>query len=213
MKLRCLVVEDQVMFLELLVVMLGTVPHVEVVATATDVQEGILALERHRPDLGIFDLLLPGGSGLQLAQRAKELVPGIECILLTAQPDHPELGPEEVKCFRKIVDKVRAFDVLLREIDAIFNEKFPSLERADAADPVGFLTAREFEIFALIGRGHTNKNIAAELFISQRTVETHRKTIARKLKASGSDLVRVAALHGRVPRRPAASPAARGNLS
>ncbi|MEI8313704.1 MAG: response regulator, partial [Verrucomicrobiota bacterium] len=93
MKLRCLVVEDQLMFLELLVVTLKTVPYIEVVATATSVQEGLLAVEHHKPDLGIFDLVLPGGDGLQLAQKAKELVPGIECILLTAQPGQVEWSP------------------------------------------------------------------------------------------------------------------------
>jgi len=185
------------MFLELLVVTLKTVPYIEVVATATSVQEGILAAGRHRPDLGIFDLVLPGGNGLQLAQKAKELVPEIECILLTADPGQVERSPELGKCFRTIVDKVRAFDVLLREMEVLFKEKVPLSERGDAADPVGLLTPREFEVFERIGQGHISKKIAAELFISRHTVESHRKAISRKLKASGSDLVRVAALHGR----------------
>ena len=199
MKLRCLVVEDQLMFLELLVATLKTVPYIEVVATATSVQEGLLAVEHHRPDLGIFDLVLPGGDGLQLAQKAKELVPGIECILLTAQPGQVEWSPELAKCFRAIVDKVRAFDVLLREVDSLLKEKFPALENAAATDPTLLLTPREFEIFQLVGHGHGNKQIAAELFISQRTVESHRKAISRKLKSSGADLVRTAALYCQRP--------------
>jgi len=199
MKLRCLVVEDQLMFLELLVVTLKTIPGLEVVATATSVQEGLLAVEKHQPDLGIFDLIIPGGDGLQLAQKAKELLPGIECILLTAQPGQIQWSPELGKCFRAIVDKVRAFDVLLREIDIILREKFPSLENEAGSDPDSLLTSREFEIFQLIGLGHINKQIAAELFISPRTVESHRKAISRKLKSSGSELVRKAALHGQRP--------------
>lgn len=199
MKLRCLVVEDQLMFLELLVVTLKTIPGLEIVATATSVQEGLLAVEKHRPDLGIFDLIIPGGDGLQLAQKAKEMLPGIECILLTAQPGQIEWSPELGKCFRAIVDKVRAFDVLLREIDMILKEKFPSLENEAGSDPDSLLTSREFEIFQLIGLGHINKQIAAELFISPRTVESHRKAISRKLKSSGSELVRKAALHGQRP--------------
>ena len=194
MKLRCLVVEDQLMFLELLVVTLKTVPYIEVVATATSVQEGLLAVERHQPDLGIFDLVLPGGDGLLLAQKAKELVPGIECILLTAQPGQVEWSPELAKCFRAIVDKVRAFDVLLQEVDSLLKEKFPALENAAGTDPAHLLTPREFEIFRLVGHGHGNKQIAAELFISQRTVESHRKAISRKLKSSGAELVRTAAI-------------------
>ena len=198
MKLRCLVVEDQLMFLELLVVTLKTVPYIEVVATATTVQEGLLAVEHHKPDLGIFDLVLPGGDGLQLARKAKELVPGIECILLTAQPGQVEWSPELAKCFRAIVDKVRAFDVLLREVDALLKEKFPELKNAAGTDPAHLLTPREFEIFQLVGHGHGNKRIAAELFISQRTVESHRKAISRKLKSSGAELVRTAALYSRM---------------
>ena len=198
MKLRCLVVEDQLMFLELLVATLKTVPHIEIVATATSVQEGLLAVERHKPDLGIFDLVLPGGAGLKLAQRAKSIVPGIECILLTAQPGQIEWSEELGKCFRAIVDKVRAFDVLLHEVDAILNEKFPALKNTAGTDPTILLTPREFEIFQMIGQGRINKQIAAELFISQRTVESHRKSISRKLQSSGSELVRTAALYSRM---------------
>ena len=199
MKLRCLVVEDQLMFLELLVVTLKTVPYLEVVATATSVQEGLLAVEHHKPDLGIFDLVLPGGDGLQLAQKAKELVPGIECILLTAQPGQVEWSPELGKCFRAIVDKVRAFDVLLREVDAIFKEKFSTLENASGTDPTHLLTPREFELFQLIGQGYANKQIAAQMFISPRTVESHRKSISRKLRSSGAGLVRTATLYCQRP--------------
>jgi len=205
MKLRCLLVEDQLMFLELLVVTLKMIPGLEVVATATSVQEGLLAVEKHQPDLGIFDLVIPGGDGLQLAQKAKEMRPGLECILLTAQPGQIEWSPELGKCFRAIVDKVRAFDVLLREIDMILREKFPSLESEAGTDPDSLLTSREFEIFQLIGLGHINKQIAGELFISPRTVESHRKAISRKLKSSGSELVRKAALHGRRPSTQAGS--------
>ena len=199
MKLRVLIVEDQVMFLELLVSTLKTIPYIEVVATATSVQEGILAAERHKPDLGIIDLLLPGGSGLEVAQKARELAPGIQCLLLTAQPGRVEWSSELSGCVRKIVDKVRAFDVLHSEIDAIIKEKFPRLVEDAPADPRAALTRREFEIFQLIGRGLINKQIAADLFISQRTVESHRKAISRKLHSSGSDLVRTAALYSRRP--------------
>ncbi|MEI6278801.1 MAG: response regulator transcription factor [Verrucomicrobiae bacterium] len=199
MKLRCLVVEDQLMFLELLVVTLQTVPHIEVVATASSVQEGLLAVERHKPDLGIFDLVLPGGNGLLLAQKAKELAPGIECILLTAQPGRIARSPEIGTCFRAIVDKVRAFDVLLREVDAVLREKFPSLKNPALTDPGLLLTPREFEVFQLVGQGLGNKQIAAGLFISLRTVESHRKAISRKLKSSGAELVRAAALYRHRP--------------
>jgi DNA-binding CsgD family transcriptional regulator len=56
------------------------------------------------------------------------------------------------------------------------------------------LTQREEEIFALIGRGQSSREIAAQLHLSQRTVETHRKNIVAKLGVSGSELVRMAAL-------------------
>lgn len=199
MKLRCLVVEDQLMFLELLVVTLKTVPYIEVVATATSVQEGLLAVEHHRPDLGIFDLVIPGGDGLQLARKSKELVPEIECILLTALPGQIAWSPELGKCFRAIVDKVRAFDVLLREVDALLKEKYPGQQGGGPADPAALLTPREFEIFKLVGHGQGNKQIAAGLFISQRTVESHRKAISRKMKSSGAELVRAAALYCQRP--------------
>jgi len=199
MKLRVLIVEDQVMFLELLVAALKTIPSIEVVATATSVQEAILAVGHHKPALAIIDLLLPGGSGLEVAQKAKELSPGIQCLLLTAQPGRVEWSSELSGCVRKIVDKVRAFDVLHREIDAIIQENFLRLGEDAPVVPGDVLTRREFEVFELIGQGLINKQIAAGLFISQHTVESHRKAIARKLRTSGSDLVRTAALYSRRP--------------
>jgi len=197
MKIRCLIVEDQLMFLELLVATLKTVPRLAVVATATNMKDGLLALEQHKPDLGIFDLFIPGGNGMKLAKIAKETVPGFECILLTAQPDQVESNPDPKKRVRAIVDKVRAFDVLLGEIDALIKERFPTLKTAARSDPGLLLTPRELEVFHRLGQGYGNKQIAAELFVALNTVESHRKSISRKLRCSGSELVRTAALYCR----------------
>ena len=194
------------MFLELLVATLRTVPHVEVVATASTVRDGIEAVERHRPDLGIFDLVLPDGNGLKLLRRAKEISPGLECILLTAQVDLIRRTRESCEGCRAVVDKVGAFDNLLREVDCILREKRPSLLKTAAPDPRSVLTPRELGVFHLIGMGLLNKQIAGELRISQGTVESHRKSICRKLGTCGSELVRVAAFHGqRLPPQAQAS--------
>ena len=85
MALRCVVVEDQVMFLQLLVAMLRTQPNLEVVATAQGVGEAIAVCAGHVPDLLILDLALPDGDGLDVLQflRQQEEPPAV--IVLSGQ--------------------------------------------------------------------------------------------------------------------------------
>ena len=192
-KKRALIVEDQTMFQQLLVGMLRVESNLEVVATAASVSEAKNALDQHEIDLLLLDLSLPDGDGLLILSHALKRQPGIQCIILSGQANQ-FLCPEK---FRKnicsIVDKAQAYAHLQRALQ-LFNGVGTKQENSPP-DPAKSLSKREYEVFLLIGKGYQSKEIAEQLSISPLTVETHRKTIGRKLRSQGIELVRVATIH------------------
>jgi DNA-binding NarL/FixJ family response regulator len=195
--LRCLIVEDQVMFLQLLCKMLQGLPGLKVVGTATSRHGGLEACRRHRPDILILDLALPDGEGLAVASFLRLLQPQAKAVVLSAQAAS-FVCPEELQpMLLGVVDKTSAFETLRQVVEAAVRDGGANPVASEAVDR---LTSRQQEIFSLIGRGLSNKAIAASTGLALATVETHRKAIARHLNCSGAELVRRAALHlGRVP--------------
>lgn len=191
--LRCVVVEDQVMFLQLLVAMLRTLPGLEVVATARGVAEGIEVCRAHQPGLLILDLALPDGDGVEVMTALAEQDPhGSPPVIVLSGQASSFVCPRRLRPrVRAVVDKTRAYDDLRSEVQRLLG---PQPDEPASAEPRGRLTAREREVFGLIGKGCTNRAIAAQLGLSLRTVETHRKNITGKLGAKGGELVRLAAL-------------------
>jgi len=185
--LRCLIVEDQVMFLELLQRLLEGQPGLEVVATAASAATGIAACRLHRPDLVILDLSLADGDGLPVLAALAQWCPRAKAVVLSAQAAG-FVCPEALEpLLLGVVDKTATFDTLLR----VIQELLPMAEPGRSALS---LTPAQQRIYALIGLGLSNKQIASRLALSVATVETHRKAIARRLGLSGAELVRSAAL-------------------
>ncbi|MFZ9229144.1 MAG: response regulator [Prochlorococcaceae cyanobacterium] len=186
-QLRCLIVEDQVMFLELLQRLLEAQPELEVVATAASARAGIAACRLHRPDLVILDLSLADGDGLPVLEEMAQWCPHAKAVVLSAQAAG-FICPEALEpLLLGVVDKTATFDTLLR----VIQELLPTADLGRAAES---LTPAQQRVYALIGLGLSNKQIANKLELSVATVETHRKAIARRLGRSGAELVRSAAL-------------------
>ena len=195
MALRCVVVEDQVMFLQLLVAMLRTQPNLEVVATAQGVEEALAVCAEHDPDLLILDLALPDGDGLSVVQALSHSEQPPVVIVLSGQASSFVCPRELTPLVQAVVDKTRAYADLSTEIQRLLRCTGQQEESAaSGAALLSTLTLRERQVFSLIGKGHTNRAIADLLGLSVRTVETHRKRITVKLGAKGGDLVRLAAL-------------------
>ncbi len=185
--LRCLIVEDQLMFLELLQRLLERQPGLEVVATASTVAAGVAACRLHRPDLLILDLTLADGDGLPVLASLGQWSPAGRAVVLSAQAAG-FVCPEPVQpLLLAVIDKTATFDSLT----AVIAELLPAPPGAIDLSP---LTPQQQRIFALIGQGLSNKLIARQLGLSVATVETHRKAIARRLGLSGAELVCNAAL-------------------
>jgi DNA-binding NarL/FixJ family response regulator len=200
--LRCVVVEDQVMFLQLLVAMLRGHEGVDVVGTALTVAEGKAVCLQKLPDVLILDLALPDGRGLEVAETLHAVAPTARVIVLSGEASSFVCPVPLRPMVHAVVDKTRAYGTLSQEIGELCRQRRASAGVSAASADGGEsevplqrrLTEREDEIFALIGRGRSSREIAAQLHLSQRTVETHRKNIIAKLGVSGPELVRLAAL-------------------
>jgi len=191
--IRCILVEDQVMFSQLLAAVMKTMDGVEVVAAASTVREGKKAIKETPADLLIVDLGLPDGSGLELVDYVARQRLGLKIIVLTGQPQLVTDARIKSQKIFAVVDKMSAFKELRLRIPSLHAGKNEVGHGTDSQ--IESLTPRELEIFRLIGTGLTNKEVADKLFISPNTMVTHRKSISRKLHLSGSALVQKSAMH------------------
>jgi len=192
MSLRCVIVDDQTMFLQLLSGMVRTTPGLELVGTFSRTEAAWDYVSKHSTDLLILDLALPDGQGLTVLKAAVEKNPKIKCIILSGHASQFVCPANLRPHVRAVVDKTQAYGTLQKEIAEIIQ---PKGESGNGTKPEEKLTEREYEIFALVGQGRMSKEIGDKLGIAVRTVETHRKSICRKLKVSGPELVRQASVH------------------
>ena len=171
-ELRCLIVEDQVMFLQLLRSMLEAMPGLQVVATATRQVDAIaLCSGDNAPDLLILDLALPDGDGLAVAEALAATRPHAKVVVLSGQGSSFVCPAALQPWIVGVVDKTAAFSELQRVLEPCM----PSV-----GEP---LTPRQREIYALIGQGLTNKEIAQALGLVEGTVKNYMSDLMTKLES------------------------------
>lgn len=197
MALRCLLVEDQLLFRQLLVEMLLRQPGLEVAAGASTAAEGISACADLKPDLLILDIALPDADGTTVARALHVLKPEARVIVLSSFASTVEWPPDMHQQLAAILEKNRAFQDLMAAISPLIPDQ--ALARLSSGLDLNLLTTREREVLQLVGRGLTSQAIASELSIALRTVETHRHNICSKLGLSGAALVRQATLFNQSP--------------
>jgi two-component system, NarL family, response regulator NreC len=178
-------------------------PGLRVVAEAGDVPDAVRLTRAHRPSVLVLDLNMPGGSSL-------EAIPGLAvtstAIVVLTMQDDPSFAREALQAGAVgFVLKEAADDELIQAIrlaasgDTYLNPRLGAKLAAQPPAPSGppdDLTEREVEVLRLIALGHTNTEIAGQLYLSTRTVETHRAHIQQKLRrTSRADLVRYALEH------------------
>jgi two-component system, NarL family, response regulator NreC len=182
----------------------------EVVATIGDVQGAIRTTRGYKPDVLVLDLNMPGGSSLDAIPEIMAASPQTRIAVLTMQ-DEPAFARQAFGAgAMAYVLKEAADDELVTAVRrAAAGETYltPQLGARMAAEPLvptgppDDLSEREVEVLRMIALGHTNAEIAEHLFLSIRTVESHRAHIQQKLcRSSRADLVRYALDHGLVER-------------
>ena len=179
----------------------------EIVAEAGDVDSALRAVLGHKPEVLVLDLNMPGSmTSLEAIPGVRERSPGTATVVLTMQED-PEYARRALRAGALgYVLKEAADSELIEAVHRAAEGKTylnPSLGATLAATPelpVGppdDLSDREVEVLRLIALGHTNAEIGTQLFLSVRTVETHRAHVQQKLgRSTRADLVRYALDHG-----------------
>lgn len=212
---RILLVDDHQLFLEGLRALLSNESDLRIVGQAGDARHALELARQVEHDLMIVDITLPGVNGLALLRDLKRMDHREPVLVLTmhGQSDMVkealESGAAGYALKRQgvgeLVDAVRTTAhgrrYLAPELDGSTGSgNGHALSASWEAGPLAVLSTREREVFDLLLRGHTNADMANLLFISIKTVETHRCRIFRKLAVHNiGDLLRLAARHGMLP--------------
>jgi DNA-binding NarL/FixJ family response regulator len=195
MDLNCVIVEDQLMFLQMLSRMLQGIPRLRVVGTAQTEADGLAACEKHQPDLLVLDLALPDGHGINVAHRLARLKPSAKTIILSGEASTFVCPASLDRHIHAVLDKTQAFDDLAQEFKELLPRRTGRASSVSERNPRQKLSVREHEILLLIGSGLLSKEIADRLGLSTHTVQAHRKNIADKLGTTGPELVQLAVKH------------------
>lgn len=204
---QILIVDDHPMMREGLAALIQAQSDLAVCGQAADAREAFRAVESLSPDLVLMDISLPGKSGLEAIKDILALRPGLTILVISMHDE--ALYAERVlragargyimkqEGGKRIMEAVRTVlenKVFVSEkMSARILQAFTGRRTEAVASEVESLTDREFEVFQLIGRGRSTKEIGDQLHISVKTVEVHRVNIKTKLKvATSSELVHYA---------------------
>ena len=176
-----------------------------VVAEAGTVPDAMTMVRAHRPGVAVLDLNMPGGSVLEAIPQLRDSTPETSIVVLTMQDD-PAFARQALQSGAiGFVLKEAADEELLQAVrsaargETYLNPRLGARIAAalpEATGPPDDLSERELDVLRLIALGHTNAEIGERLYLSVRTVETHRAHIQQKtLKTTRAELVRYAIDH------------------
>jgi DNA-binding NarL/FixJ family response regulator len=202
--IRILSVEDHPIFREGLSAIIGSQPDMLLVAQASNAVEAISEFRRHRPDITLMDLRLPGTDGTDTLIAIRGEFPEARIIILTTSDSDGDiqraLRAGASTYVLKSMPKNELLDVV-REVHA-GQRRIPSEVAARLAEHLGEadLTSRELEVLRLIRDGYRNKQIAGRLTIAETTVNFHIKNLVDKLGAKDrTHAVTIAIRRGLLP--------------
>jgi two-component system, NarL family, response regulator NreC len=205
---RVLVVDDHAVVRSGIRSLLAAEDDLDVVGEAANARDAVFETRSLQPDVIVLDVVMPGESGIEVLPKLRHEAPHVKVLVLSMQDDPRYVREAFAQGANGYVLKEAADAEVVgavREIAAGGEYVHPALgarmvaaeahaRAAAAADP---LSDREREVLRLLALGHTNQEIAKQLYISVRTAETHRAHIMQKLGlTTRAELVRHALAHG-----------------
>ena len=192
---RLLIVDDHEIVRQGLVAMLSRRTGFQVVGEAGTVAEAIEMARRHKPDLVVMDVRLPDGSGVEACREIRAEMPETRVVMLTSYPDEEAVFSAIVAgASGYLLKQVRGRD-LVAALEAVGRgeslldpavtekvlERVRRIATGAASDDLAQLTSQEQKILLLVAEGKTNKEIAADVFLSDKTVKNYVSSILSKL--------------------------------
>ncbi len=206
-RIRVVIVEDHALVREGTAQLLEAHADLQVVGACASAEEGSDLVARVAPDVVLVDVNLPGASGLTLATHLARHQPSARVLVVSAYDDHAyvtealEIGVGgyllKTASGRELVEAVRLVAAGVFVLDGAVTARLSRRHGGTRGrrDPEG-LTPREAEVFALVAQGRSNKQIAAELSLGLRTVESHVSSLLSKLGAASRTEAVATALRG-----------------
>jgi len=193
--LRLVVVDDHEVVRQGLVALLDRRDTFQVVGEAGTVEEAMTVVRRMKPDLVIMDVRLPDGSGIEACRDIRSEMPEVRIVILTSYPDEEAvLSAIIAGASGYLLKQIRGRDLVSAIesvgrgeslLDPAVTEKVLERVRRIAAgsytDELATLTSQEQKILMLVAEGKTNKEIASEVFLSDKTVKNYVSSILSKL--------------------------------
>ena len=197
---RVLVVDDQALFREALVTLLGARPEVEVVGEAGNGQQALERAAALRPDVVLMDLHMPVLDGIATTQRLRVEQPGVRVLALTTFDDDEDVfaalragalgyllkDVSSDRLVEAVLSAARGESVLQPSVAAKVVARFAQLDDAPRSRPqplVVPLSERELDVLRLLADGRSNREIATALFLAEGTVKNHVTNVLGKLGA------------------------------
>jgi DNA-binding NarL/FixJ family response regulator len=211
MTLRLVLADDHPVVRKGLRALLEAEPDLRIAGEAADGLEAVKLVEQERPEVLIVDWMMPGLGGLEVIRQVRNRSPQTRCIVLSMHANEAYVlealknGASgyvlKEESHAAMVEAVRAVSAGRRYLSPPLSEKiierFLSGGEAAAEDSYEKLTDREREVLHLAAEGRTNSEIADRLFVSPRTVETHRAHLMQKLGLKNqTELIRFALKRG-----------------
>jgi two-component system response regulator NreC len=196
-KIRVLLVDDHTIVREGLCALLELSPEIEIVGEAGNGNEALEIAGKHKIDIVLMDLSMPGMSGLEATLAMCKEFPGIKVIILTQYSDEEHVFSILEAGAHGFLNKSAASSELVSAIRSVYRGDSylsPSATKhliknyqleaniKKKRDPYEQLTGREKEVLRLLAEGHTNKEIAKMLVISPKTVDSHKTRLMAKLE-------------------------------
>lgn len=208
--IRIVVVDDHAVVRSGLRLLLEAEEDLDVVAEAGNARDAVFEARAHKPEVIVLDVVMPGESGIEVLPRLLLEAPDAKVLVLSMQDD-PRYVREAFAAGAsgyvlkeavdaEVVDAIHQVAAGGRYVHPVLGARMVAADAAaQAAADADPLSDREREVLKLLALGHTNQEIAKELFISVRTAETHRAHIMRKLGLeTRAELVRYAIEHGQL---------------